>query len=241
MPMWKNSFESKRKINMRQEFRSKKIKDYINIFYPELKKDLKECIVLELGCGKGRFSFDIAPFVKKIKSIDCVYDNIKGANENKRKLDIENIEFEVNRIENYKDNNRYDIVILSDVLEHVENPYNILATALCFLKEDGIMYVNVPNRYWFIESHTHIPLFGYLPNKFATWISTKFDNIHRKFSNTNLIGFKEFKKLMMDFPINYNLKTIETKIIYRIGKKFVDVSTFFWNFAPAFQVIITWK
>jgi ubiquinone biosynthesis O-methyltransferase len=223
-----------------REFRSKKIKDYINTFYPELKKDISECSVLDLGCGPGKYACDIAPFVKNVKAIDCDESNIQRANELKKELNIENVEFDVAYIEDYTDNDRYDIVVLADVIEHVKNPHKVLNIALFFMKEDGILYMNTPNKYWLIEAHTHIPMLGYLPKGLAVKLSKKTKKYSKMdYSKVYMMSFSKFRKLLKSFAIKYKLKTLETTFVYKMGKKLIDVSPFFWHFAPAFQVIIT--
>lgn len=43
------------------------------------------------------------------------------------------------------ENNSFDYIIFSDVLEHIYDPLSTLKRYLCFLKSDGIIIISVPN------------------------------------------------------------------------------------------------
>ena len=55
----------------------------------------------------------------------------------------------------------FDIVILKDVLEHLENPLQVLDKIISFIKPGGYFYIRVPNRYaypfhWAVDTKGHI-------------------------------------------------------------------------------------
>jgi len=41
---------------------------------------------------------------------------------------------------------KYDIIVLSHVLEHVKNPFSMINNVLSFLSNDGLLFIDVPNR-----------------------------------------------------------------------------------------------
>lgn len=98
---------------------------------------------LNIGCGLGimeHFMDEVIP----IKGIDIVDDEIKVA----KKLATETnrpysyIKFDVKNLKC----GSYDLVILSEVIEHVENDHQILDIARKNLSNNGVLLVTVPNR-----------------------------------------------------------------------------------------------
>jgi 2-polyprenyl-3-methyl-5-hydroxy-6-metoxy-1,4-benzoquinol methylase len=57
----------------------------------------------------------------------------------------------------------FDVVALSDVFEHICEPIDMLKDAARFLKEDGILYVKVPNARWNLFKQGVLALAGRKP------------------------------------------------------------------------------
>ncbi|MDD5005796.1 MAG: class I SAM-dependent methyltransferase [Candidatus Omnitrophica bacterium] len=48
-------------------------------------------------------------------------------------------------IANFRHNNKFDVIVMDNVLEHFENPLEYLKLVKNFLAKDGIIYIRVPN------------------------------------------------------------------------------------------------
>lgn len=85
----------------------------------------KKNTALDLGCASGEITKKISHFVKKIIGIDYSQILIQEAKKNNSN---NNIEYIVSDIFDYlkKQKNNFDILILSHVLEHLDNPSNFL-------------------------------------------------------------------------------------------------------------------
>ena len=59
--------------------------------------------------------------------------------------------------------NTFDIVVSMHVIEHTRSPKLYLEELFRVLKPGGILFLDVPNRYYHIEQHTNIPYIHYLP------------------------------------------------------------------------------
>jgi SAM-dependent methyltransferase len=59
----------------------------------------------------------------------------------------------------------FDVVALSDVLEHIGDPRTFLDQARQFLKPDGVLYAKVPNALWSIAKQRVLGLLGRRPRK----------------------------------------------------------------------------
>ena len=78
-------------------------------------------LVLDIGCGNGALSYDIAKKAKKVVGIDLNEKNISFAKERYSK---ENIEWG-DALKDLPDE-RFDVIIMSNVLEHIENRVEFL-------------------------------------------------------------------------------------------------------------------
>jgi len=79
--------------------------------------------VLDIGCGNGALTFEVAKKAKKVVGIDLDKKNIKIA---KEKHQAPNIEYLVGDATKNLPNQKFDVIILSNVLEHIENRVELL-------------------------------------------------------------------------------------------------------------------
>lgn len=80
-------------------------------------------VVLDIGCGFGALTFDLAQKANKVIGIDLSKENIKIA---KEKFWAPNIEYMVGDATRDLPNQKSDIIVLSNVLEHIEDRVQFL-------------------------------------------------------------------------------------------------------------------
>ncbi len=83
--------------------------------------------VIDLGCGTGANAYDVAKKAKRVIGIDIKQNNIDQA---KQKYQGDNLSFIVGDATQYHFEKQIDKIILSNVLEHIEDRVN-------FLKKDA--------------------------------------------------------------------------------------------------------
>jgi 2-polyprenyl-3-methyl-5-hydroxy-6-metoxy-1,4-benzoquinol methylase len=98
----------------------------------------------------------------------------------------------------------YDLVWLSNVLEHVTDPEALLIRLRRLIRPDGVLVVTVPNDG--TELHEHLFEHGQIPERF--WIAIPdhlayFDSVSLK--NTSEACGWTCKRLIADFPIDWLL------------------------------------
>lgn len=96
--------------------------------------------VLELGCGAGELINAIAEKftdLNKIVAVDCID---RPAHLNKK------VEFVKQDIENLNLSGRFDLIIMSQVLEHMKNPLGLMLNLKNNLNPHGRILIVVPNR-----------------------------------------------------------------------------------------------
>lgn len=110
------------------------IKQYVNIE--------KNSHVLDVGAGAGT----IADALKK-EGIECYYNAVEPDNTQRNNLAKKHNFFcgyrEIGEIPN---KNKFDLIILSHVLEHVIDPHNFIEELISFLSPNGSLFIEVPNQ-----------------------------------------------------------------------------------------------
>jgi 2-polyprenyl-3-methyl-5-hydroxy-6-metoxy-1,4-benzoquinol methylase len=171
-----NSYEKRRTKRIIEEYafnfyRAKILFDLISNYFK-----ISNYNFLEIGGGVGTISIFFA--LNGIKTTVIEKNKIfvaamkKLAEENKVNIRIIEKDFF-----NYKKNEKYDLILCNDLFEHVKNKKKLILHIKKFLKTNGKVLINIPNRYSLVqilyEDHTNIPLFSLLPQKIRDWLGFK--------------------------------------------------------------------
>ena len=120
--------------------------DFIDFFKKSLKgRSLQGAKVLEIGSGTGYLLSRIEMFGADVLGVEpgshCV--------DSKRKYNVKIIN---DYFPSKKINDVFDIIIMTNVLEHIPNPSGFLKTLHSFLKDDGLLVLSVPDEEPYITS-----------------------------------------------------------------------------------------
>jgi 2-polyprenyl-3-methyl-5-hydroxy-6-metoxy-1,4-benzoquinol methylase len=167
--------------------------------------------LLDVGCGEG---WALSFFKSKnweVTGIDysdygCHHFHPKLINN----LIIGDIYEELEKLE--KRNKKFDLIWLTNVLEHVINPEILIESFKNLLNNDGILLIQVPNDFSLVQSTL-------LERKYISkpfWIALP-DHLSyfSKDGLVNLLVSKGFiaKHITTDFPIDFNLFNPETNYV----------------------------
>ncbi len=94
--------------------------------------------VLDLGCGTGRY---LEHFSEDSIGLDASYESIDIIKRKGLKAIFGDLNEEIDF-----ENNSFDLIFCSHVLEHVDSPINLLRECNRLLKEEGMIFVTVPNE-----------------------------------------------------------------------------------------------
>jgi 2-polyprenyl-3-methyl-5-hydroxy-6-metoxy-1,4-benzoquinol methylase len=100
--------------------------------------------VLDIGCGNGALTYDVAKKAKKVVGIDLNDRNILIA---KRNFSSGNIEYICGEALTDLPNEKFDVIILSNVLEHIDKRVEFLRSAKN-LASKFLIRVPMLNRSW---------------------------------------------------------------------------------------------
>ena len=126
------------------------------------KKNIKNHIVkknnyLEIGGGHGLYIFEAINTLPEIKQFDLVDISQSSLNLAKGILNDNRINFYLKNIFDFKEDEKYDFVTMGEVLEHVENPLDLLKKAGDLLSDEGVFFITTPINSPMID---HIYLFN---------------------------------------------------------------------------------
>lgn len=123
-----------------------------NFTYINLIKRVKPLIlsggnnILDLGCGVGTLSNYIASKGNKVLGVDISPKAIRVARESSHIIGNEkNTKFIIQDIENLDTNETFDLIILSEVLEHVHDDRKLIRKLIKYLKKDGYLFISTPS------------------------------------------------------------------------------------------------
>ncbi|MDO8206578.1 MAG: class I SAM-dependent methyltransferase [Gallionella sp.] len=100
---------------------------------------------LELGCSDGYMTSMLSRHVSFLDVVDGSELFLKEARERTITEQIDNISFINSLFEEFSPRKKYDYVIASYIMEHVLHPVDVLRMAYDALKDDGLLFVVVPN------------------------------------------------------------------------------------------------
>lgn len=188
-----------------------------------LKHTTSESVVVEIGCGDGSLACAIVQRVKHVYTVDPSIESINITN-------IGNI----THINDYYSfdkvssiiGTKVDIIILRHLLEHISKPFEFLNEINSLLKDNGIIYIEVPNVEEIIKSgrfydvfHDHFGYFSQevLVNYFAR-LGLSLKQTANLFNEQHLGLFfiKNNKKVGLSKSVKLYSNSITTKFLKNV-------------------------
>jgi len=102
--------------------------------------------ILDLGCGNGYLTYDVAQKAKYITGIDFDPKHIAFA---EKRFSRDNIKYVLGDVADLNFNNKFDKIILSNVLEHIKERVKLLAS-LARLSDTVLLRVPMITRDWLV-------------------------------------------------------------------------------------------
>ena len=109
------------------------------------KTPLKNIKILDIGCGGGLLSEPMCRLGAKVTAIDASKKNINVAKLHSKKNNLK-INYICASPEKLKVNNKFDVILNMEIVEHVEDVSFFLKSCSKLLKKDGIMFVATLNK-----------------------------------------------------------------------------------------------
>lgn len=109
-------------------------------------KQLAQVSVLEIGCGQGGVALPIASLGCPVTAFDVDPDEVAVLNSRAKELGLD-LAATVDNGLDYSDGRTYDIVIASEVFEHITHPPSLVSNIARHMREGSRLIVTVPNGY----------------------------------------------------------------------------------------------
>lgn len=118
----------------------------IELLRQKHQREKSDIRILDVGCGNGvQMTFPLGAQGYAVTGIDVHEPSIEYA---RRENPFKNVEFLKVGIENLKSalfERVFDVIILSDILEHVPDPEKLLRDVHAMLAHNGIILISIPN------------------------------------------------------------------------------------------------
>ncbi|GFO56560.1 hypothetical protein GMSM_35670 [Geomonas sp. Red276] len=119
------------------------LRNHLKVYDKYLKSGVE---VLDIGCGGGAFSIYSASKGAKTKGVDL---SDKAIGENRKSISIlhleNNLRFEAEDFMQYSDSEQYDVIMMTEVLEHLPDDLAALRKVYDLLKPGGHFLMSVPS------------------------------------------------------------------------------------------------
>ena len=108
-------------------------------------KPLKNLKILDIGCGGGLLSEPMCRLGADVTGIDASKKNIQIAKLHAKKSNLD-IKYLSTSPENFKTEQKFDVILNMEIIEHVENINFFLKSCSSLLRKEGIMFIATINK-----------------------------------------------------------------------------------------------
>jgi len=120
--------------------------DYTSILvkyaYQTIEPFFKGANCLELGCGNGLMTTHLVNVFNQVIAVD---GSKKFCEIVTNRIKVDNLKVICSTFESVEFNEKFDTILMAHILEHVDQPIELLKKASNWLKEDGVILLCVPN------------------------------------------------------------------------------------------------
>ena len=112
---------------------------------------LKGVKILDVGCGAGLLSEALAKLGAEVVALDPSEDLIKSAEDHLSQQKGLNLTYSTDLVQDHAATHeeKYDVVVASEVVEHVVDKKHFLQACVKALKPGGSIFVTTLNKTWF--------------------------------------------------------------------------------------------
>lgn len=132
--------------------------------------DLSQAWILDLGSGEGRFAIEAKAAGARVTGLEYYPGHIEVANAlaTRSGVAVPFIEGKGEAIP-FPDES-FDFINVAEVIEHVEDPDQVLREVFRVLRHNGQVYLSAPNRFGLRDPHYKLYLVNWLPRALADGI-----------------------------------------------------------------------
>ena len=179
---------------------------------------------VDYGAGKGSYSVFLNTKVKSLTAFDIDIINLSGIKDLQQGKEIKLVITSGSKT--CFRSGSFDALFAIEVLEHIDDIKAGIKEIKRILKNDGLAYITVPNKYFPLETH-HVYLFGKpVDGRLVPFLSMS-DSIHNKIGSSRRFSVKSLAALfeLEGFEIvgfDYIMPPFDN---FKMGKRFIKPVT----------------
>jgi 2-polyprenyl-3-methyl-5-hydroxy-6-metoxy-1,4-benzoquinol methylase len=198
--------------------------------YPQLFR--KRLRILEVGCGMGGLMTSVLLNEKAVdyRAVEFNEEYCEISRLRLKKYGL-SARIENGAVERMATTPAVDLVVMLDVMEHVESPSSALRNIHECLAPGGVAYLSICNRYSLIDPHYMLPLVNLFPRKIGDFLArtitrknVKLQPDNQRLSDMHYFTKRQFSRLAQESGFR--------KVIYLNEKRRTSL------FAPTYRVIL---
>jgi SAM-dependent methyltransferase len=213
---------------------------------PSLNMPMADCEAIDIGCGYGHMAAELAGMCKRVVGIEPNEVLAEHAARTVEERGLTNLEIRRQAIGELDDVEAFDLAIMDNVLEHIEDQRDALLRMSRCLRPGGVAYILVPNKYWPVEVHYRLPFLSYLPLPLATrylrasgrgtdYRDASYAPSYRKL--WKLLGERPELEAKLTLPGDVSLSEGGGSVVYRVGIGVLRRYPPMWALSKAFLVV----
>jgi SAM-dependent methyltransferase len=115
----------------------------------------KEISIYDAGSGYGQYTYFMTKHLMpcKVHSVDIKEKWMKDSREFFNRQKISNVDFAIEDLTNIDHQNRFDLIVCVDVMEHIEEDKKVFNNFYNALKKGGYVLINSPSIYGGSDVH----------------------------------------------------------------------------------------
>jgi 2-polyprenyl-3-methyl-5-hydroxy-6-metoxy-1,4-benzoquinol methylase len=213
---------------------------------PFLPAPAEELTVLDVGCGYGHTALELARRCRRVVGIEPSKTLAEAAFQLKEHAGQANLEFRHQDLYELAETERYDLVVLDNVFEHLPDQPRALEMISACLKPKGVAFLLMPNKLWPIEPHYFLPFLSYLPLRLAngylrlTGRGTDYTDASYAptyFRLNRLLRARKELSFQYVLPADVSLAMAGRSWHYRLGVAALRRFPWLWAISKAFLVV----
>jgi 2-polyprenyl-3-methyl-5-hydroxy-6-metoxy-1,4-benzoquinol methylase len=202
--------------------------------------------VLDVGCGYGHTALELARHCEEVVGIEP-YEELARHGMELAKT-VSNLEIRHQGIYELADTNRFDLVVLDNVFEHLPDQPRALDKLSAALRPGGALYLLMPNKLWPIEVHYRLPFLSYLPlplaNRYLRLTKRGTDYTDASYAPTyfglqRLLDAHPELDYHFVLPADVSLAAGGGALHYKLGVAAIRRLPWLWAISKAFLVVAT--
>ena len=107
--------------------------------------------LLEIGAGNGGMTRVMAPAVDRLTAMDVSKPSLDAI----RQLALPNVTVAEGLVERYEPHTQFEWIVMSEVLEHLRDPRQVIRRIVRWLSPGGTLLVTTPHGHWESNEHLH--------------------------------------------------------------------------------------